>query len=213
MASYCCYSGKEAIVLFCDIDGVLTEFCAAFSHIIRQADRTMPVITTATQPDWGTWGGEMTNERLNYGWETLKATENFWETLNPLAPPSVFKRLAAVHKTIPILFVTSRVPTAGNTVQIQCINWLEKHGIEDPLVIVASGDRRIRGGKTNKADIAHVWEPYFIIEDGPQNALDYAAAGFEVALLDWPYTKDTRAPGIHRCSLAEALEMAGVPEL
>ena len=68
-----------------------------------------------------------------------------------------------------------------------------------------------RTGKTDKAAIAHIWEPYFIIEDGPQNALDYAEAGFEVALLDWPYTENTKAPGIHRCSLTEALEMAGVP--
>ncbi|KKK72955.1 hypothetical protein LCGC14_2898660, partial [marine sediment metagenome] len=67
--------------------------------------------------------------------------------------------------------------------------------------------------KTDKASIAKIWSPYFIIEDGPQNALDYAAAGYEVALLDWPYTKDTKAPGIHRCGIMEALEMAGVPLL
>ena len=200
-------------MIFLDLDGVLAEFCLPFSNIIRQFDPTMPYSSTRTQKDWGTWGGEMTNERLNYGWETVKLTENFWERSPSLAPPQVFARLAAVHKTIPILFVTSRVPTAGNTVQVQCINWLEERGILDPLVIVAGGDARGRTGKTDKASIARIWSPYFIIEDGPQNALDYAAAGFEVALLDWPYTKDTKAPGIHRCSLAEALEMAGVPEL
>ena len=200
-------------MLFVDIDGVLAEFCEAFSRVIQQFDPTMPTITTATQPDWGTWGGEMTNERLGFGWEVLKKVENFWESLAPLAPPSVFQRIAAVHKTIPILFVTSRIHTAGNSVQRQCVNWLEQYGIEDPLVIVAGGDKKGRTGKTNKADIARVWNPYFIIEDGPQNALDYAAAGFEVALLDWPYTATTKAPGIHRCNLTEALEMAGVPHV
>lgn len=200
-------------MIFVDLDGVLAEFCEMFSRVIRRADPTMPAITTATQPDWGTWGGALTKERLNLGWESVRATENFWETLRPLAPPSVFQRLAAAHKTIPILFVTARSPTAGNTVQAQCVNWLEGQGIEDPLVIVAGGDRQGRKGKTNKADIADIWVPYFIIEDGPQNALDYAASGYEVALLDWPYTENTKAPGIHRCSLTEALEMAGVPEL
>lgn len=200
-------------MIFLDLDGVLAEFCEAFSRVIQQFDPTMPTITTATQADWGTWGGEMTNARLSFGWEIVKATENFWETSPSLAPPSVFARLAAAHKEIPILFVTSRIPTAGHSVQRQCINWLEERGILDPLVIVAGGDARGRTGKTNKADIAGIWEPYFIIEDGPQNALDYAAAGFEVALLDWPYTESTKAPGIHRCSLTEALEMAGVPEL
>ena len=192
---------------------MLAEFCIPFSNIIRQFDPSMPYISTSTQPDWGTWGGEMTDERLHRGWETVKLTENFWEKAPSLALPQVFARIAAAHKEIPILFVTSRIPTAGNSVQIQCINWLAKRGILDPLVIVAGGDRQGRTGKTDKAAIAKIWSPYFIIEDGPQNALDYAAAGFEVALLDWPYTATTKAPGIHRCNLTEALEMAGVPDV
>ena len=200
-------------MLFIDLDGVLAEFCIPFSNIIRKFDARMPIISTNTQPDWGTWGGEMTDERLNYGWETVKVTENFWEDAPSLASPEVFARIAATHKEIPILFVTSRIPTAGNSVQRQSINWLEKRGILDPLVIVAGGDSRGRSGKTDKASIAKIWSPYFIIEDGPQNALDSAAAGFEVALLDWPYTATTKAPGIHRCNLTEALEMAGVPLL
>ena len=200
-------------MIFIDIDGVLAEFCEAFSRVIQQFDPTMPTITTAMQSDWGTWGGEMTDERLNYGWEVLKKVENFWETLSSLAPPSVFARLAAAHKEIPILFVTSRIPTLGNSVQRQCINWLEERGIFDPLVIVAGGDTQGRTGKTDKASIARIWSPYFIIEDSPQNALDYAAAGFEVALLDWSYTESTKAPGIHRCNLDEAMEMAGIPDV
>jgi hypothetical protein len=200
-------------MIFVDIDGVLAEFCGAFSRIIQQYDPTMPHIITSMQEDWGTWGGIMTDKRLNIGWEAVKRTDNFWETLPRLAPPSVFPRLATAHKEIPILFVTSRIPTVGRSVQSQCINWLEEQGILDPLVIVAGGDGRGRTGKTDKASIARIWSPYFIIEDGPQNALDYAEAGFEVALLDWPYTKDTKAPGIHRCNLTEALEMAGVPLL
>ncbi len=191
-------------MIFVDIDGVLAEFCWPFSQIIQRYDPTMPLVFTHEQPDWDTWGGEMTKERANYGWKSLRDTLNFWETLPRLAPPSVFPRLAAVHKNIPILFVTSRIPTAGHSVQRQCVNWLETQGILNPLVIVA--DRT-----TTKADIARIWSPYFIIEDSPQNALDYAAAGFEVALLDWPYTEGVKAPGIHRCSINEALEMAGVP--
>lgn len=199
-------------MLFVDIDGVLAEFCATFSRTIRDYDPTMPIIHTATQPDWGTWGGVMTNERLNIGWERVKETTNFWENLPPLASPVAFRRIAAVHKNIPIIFVTSRIPTRGRTVQVQCINWLEAQGIRDPLVIVAGGQNlEGRHAKTTKAEIAKIWQPYYIIEDCPQNALDYAEAGFEVALLDWPYTADTRAPGIHRVPLAEAFALAGIP--
>lgn len=199
-------------MLFCDIDGVLAEFCEAFSKLIREEDPDMPLVTSPTAADWGTWGGHMTKPRLNYGWKRAKATENWWETLDPLAPPEIFRRIAASHHDIPIIFVTSRVQTVGRSVYHQCVNWLEAQGIEEPLVVVAKGSTN-RTGVTNKAEVARIFEPYFIIEDCPQVALDYAAAGFEVALLDWPYTRDTVAPGIHRCTLTEALAMAGVPEL
>lgn len=200
-------------MIFHGLDGVLAEFCEPFSRLIREEDPTMPIITSATQPDWYSWGGEMTNERMNIGWEKVKATENWWETLPPLAPPSVFQRIAAAHHDIPIIFVTSRIPTLGRSVYHQCINWLEAQGIEEPLVVVAKGSQPGKTKFTSKQRIANIFKPYFAIEDCPQVALDYAAVGVEVAMLDWPYTADTKAPGIHRMGIVEALAMAGVPEL
>lgn len=200
-------------MIFQDIDGCLAEFCEPFSRLIREEDPTMPIIDSAHQPDWSTWGGLMTDKRANIGWEKVKATENWWETLPSLAPPSVFRRIAAAHHDIPILFVTSRIPTLGRSVYHQCINWLEAHGIMEPLVVVAHGSKPDRTAMTSKQEIAQTFRPYFAIEDCPQVALDYAAVGVEVALLDWPYTEGTRAPGIHRMGIIEALAMAGVPEL
>lgn len=201
-------------MIFVDIDGVLAEFCASFSRLVREGDSAMPIITSPTAADWNTWGGHMTQKRKSYGWARVKKTENFWETLDPLAPPEVFRRIAASHHDIPIIFITSRVATAGRSVYHQCINWLEAQGIEEPLVIIAPAKHSLSGRcKTSKAEIASVFRPYFAIEDYPQNALDYAAVGVEVALLDWPYTEGTVAPGIHRMGIIEALTMSGVPEL
>ena len=200
-------------MLFFDIDGCLAEFCAPFSRLIQESDPTMPIITSDAQPDWGTWGGLMTDARASIGWGRVKSTENWWETLPTLAPPSVFQRIAAAHHDIPIIFVTSRIPTLGRSVYRQCINWLEAQGIEEPLVVVAHGSKPDRTGTTSKQRIANIFRPVFAIEDCPQVALDYAAVGVEVALLDWPYTEGTRAPGIHRMGIVEALAMAGVPEL
>ena len=200
-------------MIFHDLDGVLAEFCKPFARLIQKEDPTMPLIISSMQQDWSTWGGLMTDERLNIGWEAVKRTENWWETLPDLAPPSVFRRIAAAHHDIPIIFVTSRIPTLGRSVYQQCINWLEAHGIEEPLVIVAHGSKPDRTAMTSKQRIANIFRPVFAIEDCPQVALDYAVVGVEVALLDWPYTEGTRAPGIHRMDIVEALAMAGVPEL
>ncbi len=200
-------------MIFVDIDGVLADFSVEFSRFIRAYDPTMPIVTASTQLDWSTWGGIMTEARANAGWEAVKRTENWWETLPDLAPPSVFRRIAAAHHDIPIIFVTSRIPTLGRSVYQQCINWLEAHGVEEPLVVVAKGSKPDRMATTSKQRIANIFRPVFAIEDCPQVALDYAAVGVEVALLDWPYTKDTVAPGIHRMNIVEALAMAGVPEL
>ncbi len=200
-------------MIFFDIDGCLAEFCEPFARLIQKEDPTMPLICSSTQLDWSTWGGHMTTKRADIGWEAVKRTENFWETMPDLAPPSVFRRIAAAHHDIPIIFVTSRIPTAGRSVYHQCINWLEAHGIEEPLVIVAHGSKPDRMAKTTKQRIANIFRPVFAIEDCPQVALEYAAVGVEVALLDWPYTEGTRAPGIHRMGIVEALTMAGVPEL
>lgn len=199
-------------MIFCDLDGVLADFTGAFSKLIQEDDPTMPLVRTRDALDWDTWGGILTKARAKIGWKKVTQTENFWETLDPLPSREVFQRLAACHRTIPILFVTSRTPSAGLSVFHQTINWLEMHGIRDPMVIAPNGSPRIND-RMDKADVAEIWNPYFVIDDSPKTSLAFAAAGFEVAMLDWPYTKDTKAPGIIRCGLIEALAMAGVPEL
>ena len=189
-------------MIFIDLDGVVANFYKAFSTIIAQKYPDVPVVS---QVDIEVWSNGLTPKQIDYGWRTVEKSPTFWYDLEPLAPLSVFRRLAAAHKDVPILFVTSR-EVGGDAAWGQSIRWLEKMGIKEPLVI-----RHV--GRGRKGELVSIWNPIdMAIEDDPQQALAYARAGVEVALMDWPYTAGTVHPNIHRCNIIEALSLAGVPE-
>lgn len=188
-------------MIFVDLDGVLCDFYKAFTAIIAQR-HVVPVLSSR---DVVVWSEGLSPAQIDYGWRTVEASPDFWENLEPLAPPSVFRRLAAAHKDVPILFVTSR-EVGGDGAWSQSIRWLEKMGIREPLVI-----RHV--GRGRKGELVPIWSPIdMAIEDDPRQALAYARAGVEVALMDWPYTVGVTHPNIHRCNIIEALSLAGVPE-
>jgi hypothetical protein len=68
--------------------------------------------------------------------------ENFWESLTE-AEPGAVSRLGALatSRLWEIIFLTSRPPTAGATVQLQSQRWLESNGFALPSVYVAKGPR------------------------------------------------------------------------
>jgi len=189
-------------MIFIDLDGVLADFYKAFSAIIARKYPGVPVLSHAQVRGWN---DGLTPKQIDYGWRTVENSLTFWRGLEPLAPLSVFRRLAAAHKDVPVLFVTSR-EIGGDAAWGQSILWLEKMGIKEPLVI-----RHV--GRGRKGELVPIWNPIdMAIEDDPRQALAYARAGVEVALMDWPYTEGTIHPNIHRCNIIEALSLAGVPE-
>jgi len=196
-------------MIFVDIDGVLAEFSGAFSKLVAEKYDT-PLIRTREVQDWW-WSNVYGKEHFDYGWRRVEKELNWWESLESLATAEQLRRVARAHRDLPIIFVTSRASGGVNSDSTyhQTIRWLERRGIEEPLLIHTKGDGK--GGKTNKADLVDRFGAYFAIEDSPQNALDYAEKGIEVALLDWPYTATTLHPKITRCGLTEALTLAGVP--
>jgi uncharacterized HAD superfamily protein len=188
------------MTVFCDIDGVLAEFCEPFSTLLHEAFGT-PVVSTHEMTEWGLG---RTKAQIEWGFERILEFPGFWENSPRLATPVQLRRIAAAHRELPIIFVTARADSAGDTVYHQTVRWLEQYGIMEPLVVVVA-----RAG--DKIKLIERFNPDFVIEDAPHTALAFAKRGVPVALMDWPYTASTRAPGIMRCGLTEALTIAGVP--
>lgn len=97
-------------------------------------------------------------------WKALRATENLWETLDPIEPGAVRALFdAMIAHRWEIFFITQRPATAGASVQLQTQRWLIAQGFESPSVLTLTGSR----GKA-----AHALELDFLIDDLPKNCVD-----------------------------------------
>jgi len=185
-------------LVICDLDGVLANFTQAFSALVAEKFGT-PILST---PDVLTWHWEKQGfgpEHFEYGWQRVEQIPNWWETLEPLATPEQFARINKAQRKLPIVFVTMRARSGGDSTFHQSIRWLEAQGVHEPLVIRES----------NKVRLAAVLNPARVIEDHPETAWGFAEAGIPVALIDWPYTEEVRHPYVTRCNLDFALDLAG----
>jgi uncharacterized HAD superfamily protein len=188
------------MTVFCDIDGVLADFCTPFSTLLHEEFGT-PIVG---HEEMTAWGMGRPAAQITWGFERIAELPNFWEDVPRLATAFQMQRIAAAHQDMPIIFVTARHTSAGDSTYHQTVRWLESYGVKEPLVIVT---------KTSGAKplLIERFNPYFVIEDAPHTALAFAQLNVPVALMDWPYTASTHAPGIMRCGLTEALTLAGVP--
>jgi hypothetical protein len=75
-------------------------------------------------------------------WKRVRATRNFWETLEECEPGTVRHLQKIAHRLRwDVLFVTQRPSTAGRTTQLQTQHWLRLHGFEYPAVYTTIGSR------------------------------------------------------------------------
>lgn len=94
-----------------DVDGVLADFAQTYLQLAHE--RFGHSIDPADNP---IWDFNIPAEQASVLWEEIKQTKNFWCTLKPIAPfPDTGHTL---------IFITSRVPTAGMSPEIQTAWWL-----------------------------------------------------------------------------------------
>ena len=110
-------------------------------------------------------------------WKHLGSIENFWETIAETEPGSV-ARLAALaeERRWEILFLTSRPPSAGLTVQRQSQRWLQRMGFPLPSCFVVHGSR----GRVAQALALDV-----VVDDRPENCQDVVLESQAGAILVW----------------------------
>jgi hypothetical protein len=100
-------------------------------------------------------------------WQHVETVENFWERLQELEEGAV-RRLSATadDKRWEVIFLTTRPPSAGATVQVQSQRWLQSKGFSLPSVYVVYGSR----GK-----VASALDLDVLIDDRLDNCLDIIA--------------------------------------
>ncbi|HEX7485190.1 MAG TPA: hypothetical protein VF332_03495 [Vicinamibacterales bacterium] len=110
-------------------------------------------------------------------WETVRNTENFWESLNE-TEPGIVARLAqlAKERRWEVIFITQRPSSAGDITQLQTQRWLIAHGYELPNVYVINSSR----GK-----VADALSLDIVVDDRPENCLDVKLESRARAVLVW----------------------------
>lgn len=177
------------------MDGVIADLNAALA---REALRLFPDLDVQPAPaadaaaapaasDPDAPGGDpaettppslrLTRRQERQLWDAVKATPNFWETLEE-TEPGIVRRIASTARARrwEVIFLTSRPSSAGDIVQVQSQRWLHRHGFELPSLFVVS---------TSRGRIAHALELDVVVDDRPENCLDVAIDSKARAILIW----------------------------
>lgn len=168
---------KKAIQF--DVDGVLADFFLGYT---RQAGRM------------GYYGGEYLGDadNIRYGtkhfledplgddgvWNGIKQSPDFWLNLAAHVPPSTFLRINDLQRERVVYFCTHRM---GLHPHWQTAEWLRRHGIENPTVVITD----------LKGEFARAGRVQWSIEDKADNALcvAYASPTTTSVILDRPYNR------------------------
>lgn len=155
-----------------DLDGVVADFRAAFLGVaeavlgtdaIRQPSAPLPDVDAVSPSD---------AKRV---WKAIGDTPNWWLELAPYEPAQIARlyQLARRYRW-EVSFLTSRVPTAGDSVQVQSQSWLEAHGFYMPAVVTVPGSR---------GEVANALRLDVVVDDQFLNCLEVVGASQAKAIL------------------------------
>lgn len=209
--------------LGCDLDGVLADLHGAFVatavELYPELDRAVieaPEVG-ASPPDGHRRPSDEPASPISAGppleadlvvsprqtdeiWRRLASAEDFWETLAEIEDGAI-RRLATIadERRWEVIFLTSRPPTAGRTVQRQSQRWLERHGFVTPSVFVVNGSR---------GRIAEALDLDVVIDDRPDNCLDIVLESKAGAVLVWRGTQASVPVAARRLGISVAPSVA-----
>lgn len=155
-----------------DLDGVVADFRTAFLDVAgKLLGREAIQRPASPMPDLDSVSGADA-KRV---WQVITATPNWWVGLAPYEPAQIARlyQLARRYRW-EVSFLTSRLPTAGDSVQFQSQSWLEAYGFYMPAVVTVPGSR---------GEIANALRLDLIIDDQFLNCLEVVGASQTKAML------------------------------
>jgi len=155
-----------------DLDGVVADFRTAFldvaarvigrDHILRPGS-PMPDLDSVSAAD---------AKRV---WKVITDTPNWWLGVAPYEPAQIARlyQLARRYRW-EVSFLTTRIPTAGDTVQFQSQSWLEANGYYMPAVVTVPGSR---------GEVANALRLDVVVDDQYLNCLEVVGSSQAKAML------------------------------
>lgn len=191
-----------------DMDGIITNFTQGYTEVgNRLTMGRAPVINdyglvkSWEFKDWY-WPEGYTDELNEEIWKEILNNNHFWYGLAPLWDARHMAHLAKLERSVPLVFLTRR---DGVYPWVQTIKWLQRYGIDEPLVV------RCRGGE-EKEELMRNLGIRTLIDDAPKYISGVQAQGFNVVKIEWPYNKHVQTTGTVKGhpneGLIEALELA-----
>jgi hypothetical protein len=155
-----------------DLDGVVADFRTAFldlaaAHLgpeaIRKPSAPLPDVDAVSAAD---------AKRV---WKIITETQNWWLGVRPYEPAQIARLYQLARRfRWEVSFLTSRLPTAGDSVQFQSQAWLETYGFYLPAVVTVPGSR---------GEIANALRLDVVIDDQFLNCLEVIGASQAKAML------------------------------
>lgn len=170
-----------------DMDGVLADFIYGFLWTARSmVNREITIHNTGDHPSWD-FEGLMTKREETEVWRLVKTSGVWWANLPPLVLRDVFERINKISKEANVYFCTAR-PCSARPASTQTAEWLQKHGVEDPNVVVSK----------MKGDFCKAVGADFALDDKWDNAqvIHWISPETVSVLLDRPYNQVAPHPKV-----------------
>jgi uncharacterized HAD superfamily protein len=152
-----------------DIDGVLSDFTTPYHTICEQlTGKVLP----AEVKDWFQSNWNLTPEIHKQAWDVISNTKNFYLHNMPFSDILNFD-MTAFSKKYRLYFITTRVITEGDPIEIQTAKWLSCCGIKYPTVLV----------EKQKGEIARALRLDAIIDDRPENLIEVSEKSTDTVLF------------------------------
>ena len=179
-----------------DVDGVVADFRSAFRAL---AERELALARDDVE-------AELSKPDVERLWRAVAATTNWWLDIPAYEPDQIARLYDEVRRSRwEVFFMTSRPPSAGDSVQLQTQVWLERHGYYLPSVLTTPAGSRGELARSLRLDLA--------LDDRMVNCLEIISASNSKALMllraptDSPVREAAEARGIGVVpSLAQALD-------
>jgi hypothetical protein len=149
-----------------DVDGVVADFRSAFRRLAERELGRPPDDVEA----------ELSKTDVERLWRAVANVPNWWLDIPAHEPDQIARLYAEARRgRWEVFFLTSRPPSAGDSVQLQTQVWLEKQGFYLPSVLTTPAGSRGELARSLRLDLA--------IDDRMVNCIEIISASNSKAVL------------------------------